>query len=185
MKKNVFLVLMSVLVCAGFAACGSDDSKDPLGGEEDVKTPKPLPLTQEIKGIRIVDAVYNTNFYAMRFYSVPYDNRYDYPYYRIGVSNYDRFDHMKSGDFRVRSFIIHKVIGDNNSGYIYEWSVEIDGDSEYKVKESHVSITGSTDPEWFSVKADITRLLDATGGYIDNYPLRYEGKIKEVYMLTY
>ena len=25
MKKNVFLVLMSVLVCAGFAACGSDD----------------------------------------------------------------------------------------------------------------------------------------------------------------
>lgn len=25
MKKNVFLVLMSVLVCAGFVACGGDD----------------------------------------------------------------------------------------------------------------------------------------------------------------
>ena len=32
MKKNVFLVLMSVLVCAGFAACGSDDdnSNEPV-----------------------------------------------------------------------------------------------------------------------------------------------------------
>lgn len=28
MKKNVFLVLMSVLVCAGFAACGGDDNND-------------------------------------------------------------------------------------------------------------------------------------------------------------
>ena len=32
MKKNVFLVLMSVLVCAGFAACGGDDdnSNEPV-----------------------------------------------------------------------------------------------------------------------------------------------------------
>ena len=32
MKKNVFLVLMSVLVCAGFVACGSDDdnSNEPV-----------------------------------------------------------------------------------------------------------------------------------------------------------
>ena len=28
MKKKVFLVLMSVLVCAGFAACGGDDNND-------------------------------------------------------------------------------------------------------------------------------------------------------------
>ena len=185
MKKNVFLVLMSVLMCTGFAACGGDDNNDPLGGVEDVKTPKLSALTQEIKNIRIVDAVYNTNVYEMRFYSVPFDKRYDYPYYRIDVKNYDRFDHMKLGDFRVQSFTIRKVIGDNDSGYVYEWSVTMDRDPEYKVKESHIGISGSTDPEWFSVKTDITRLLDATGGYIDNYQLRYEGKVKEVYMQTY
>lgn len=178
------LALLAV-VCAGFVACGSDDSNDPLGGVEDVKTPQPSVLTQEIKDIRIVDAVYNTNVYEMRFYSVPFDKRYDYPYYRIDVSNYDRFSHMKMGEFRVQSFTIRKVIGDNNSGYVYEWSVGIDRDSEYKVKESHIGISGSTDPEWFSIKADITRLLDATGNYIDNYQLRYQGKVKEVYMLTY
>lgn len=42
MKKIFVLALMSVLMCAGFVACGGDDSKDPLGGEEDVKTPKPF-----------------------------------------------------------------------------------------------------------------------------------------------
>ena len=40
MKKNVFLVLMSVLVCAGFVACGSDDdnSNEPVDLSKTVGT---------------------------------------------------------------------------------------------------------------------------------------------------
>lgn len=182
--KKVFYVLMCAL-CAGFMSCGDDGDDAHRGGVEDVTTPKLSVLASEINAIRIVDAVYNRNFYELRFYSVPFDNRYNYPYYRIDIKNYDRFEHMKMGDYRVASCTIRKVIGDNSSGYIYEWSVELDRESEYKVKESHLGIAGSADPEWFSVKVTITRLLDAVGDYIDKYSLTYEGKVKEVYMLTY
>jgi len=179
--KKVFLIMLSALC---LMACGGGDGDSPVDVEVD-KAPKQSELSSEINGIKIVDAVYNRNAYELRFYSVPFEKRYDYPYYRIDVGNYDRFEHVKLGDYRVSKCTIHKVVGDNKSEYIYAWSVQLDRNSEYNVKESRLGIIGSSDPEWFSIKADITRLLDAKGDYIDNYQLRYEGKVQEVDMLTY